>query len=248
LKETGKDFRKDLENISKHFQNFCRKYDVSLAEAMAVLSQSRQGQKKNNQDAIPDSIEKTIPLEIFLIDELGYFESLVRYLKDNRNITIKEQSKILNRSTGALWASYYSSNKKFKKTLDDDLLKSFSEKLIARLTKARPDLVSKKESFRVPIDLISGRKFSPFQSVVIFLRTYFNMRFTDISIILGKDMHSVWNAANSAKLGSAESLGSAEDTVSEIVSDENKVANNIANNDVKNTTNNITISTKEKKR
>lgn len=217
LKESGKDFKKDLENISKHFQNFCRKYDVSLAEAIALLGQSRQNQKKNFLGKI--SVEKTIPLEIFLIEELGYFESLVRYLKDIRNISIKDQSAILNRSVGALWASYYSSNKKYKTAFDQSMMQSLSEKLVLRLTDVRPDLVQKKDLFRIPLDLISGRKLSPFQSVVIFLRTYFNLRFIDISEILGKDMHSVWNAANSAKLESIP-----EDAVVEVldVSNQNK--------------------------
>lgn len=214
LKESGKDFKKDLENISKHFQNFCRKYDVSLAEAIALLGQSRQNQKKNFLGKISNQAEKTIPLEIFLIEELGYFESLVRYLKDVRNISIKDQSTILNRSVGALWASYYSSNKKYKTAFDSSMMQSLSEKLVSRLTEIRPDLVQKKELFRIPLDLISGRKLSPFQSVVIFLRTYFNMRFIDISEILGKDMHSVWNAANSTKL---ESIS--EDSVVEEVTD-----------------------------
>lgn len=195
LRGAGKDFKKDLDNISKHFQNFCRKYDVSVAEAMTLLGQSRG--KDNNSGTYVS--EKTVPLEIFLVDDLGYSESLVRYLKDCRGIPIKTQSELLNRSPGGLWASYYSSEKKFPSEFDDSMMQRLSERLSDRLSSVRPDLVQKKDSFRVPIDLISGRNLSPFQSVVMFMRTYFGMRFSEISIVLGKDMHSVWNAARSAR-------------------------------------------------
>lgn len=195
----GRDFKDELDKLKKHLHNFCKSYDFSLSEVLSVIGQQSQtSNQKLGSSGTGRNIDEAIPVEIFLIDELGYFESVVKYMKEFRNYSVKDISNLLKRSSGTIWASYYSSKKKIPRMFDESYMHELSGIFLKRLSEVRPGHVSKKDYFRIPVDLISGRKSSPFQSVVVFLRSYFHLRFSEISVLLGKDMHSVWNAANNS--------------------------------------------------
>lgn len=168
----GKDFIKDLEHLKSFVSMFRKKYDLSLSQLTSLV------------DEIPDN---NVPLFIFLNEDLGYMELLVTYLKDFQNQSIPEISKILNRAEGSLWASYYSAQKKQPPNFKDqgEKLKPILEKLnISEIT--------------IPLQILSERDISIFQSVVLYIKNNFNLKNIQISKLLNKDSQTIWSAINNA--------------------------------------------------
>lgn len=113
--------------------------------------------------------EFAIPVSIFS-GVLSPAEAIVKYLKENENLTIKKISEYLGKDEKTVWASYDRSKKKDKKyfkKLDNDVY--------------------------IPISQYN-KKISVLESTVIFLKD--NLEFSGIKIskLLNKKPSTVWTA------------------------------------------------------
>lgn len=127
---------------------------------------------QSKEDLVRIIIEKeghSIPVAV-LNSGLHPLQAVVRFLKDSQKLEIKHIAVLLNRNVQTIWTSYRLA--KGKKA-------SFSEKGI-----------------RIPLDVLFKNKNSILESTVYYLHNIHGMRMTDIAVILGKSIKTVWTCNN----------------------------------------------------
>lgn len=193
----GKDFRKDLEHLESFLDLFRNKYDLSTSEILTLINQDKKTSSKR---------QIIIPLSIFITKKinsnLGYMESLIKFLKEYHNFKIKELSELFNLSEGSLWASYYKSKEKSDFIFNDLILPKLDTILQESLNKIFKNenfiSSSKKVAQNYFFDLNSllDKKYSLFQKIILILNTEHNLKNITIAKILDSKPQSVWNALN----------------------------------------------------
>lgn len=118
--------------------------------------------------------EHTIPVSIFST-KLAPLESLVKYLKENLNLTYSEIAKLLNRNERTIWTAYKFAIKKKK------------EKLVV------------KPGFFIPISIFSDRKFSILESLVKYLKEKLMLTYHEIAALLNRDDRTIWTVYRRAR-------------------------------------------------
>ena len=133
---------------------------------MAFVKQ-KYNLKDNELKKIPASKELKIPLSIFN-ETLGPLESIVKYLKEDKNLSYDEISKLLYRTKSPIIATYKNSLKKFKNSLDI------------------------KSDFFVPISIFSDIKLSILESIVKYLKENLKLTYHNIAVLLKRDDRTIW--------------------------------------------------------
>jgi hypothetical protein len=159
-----------------------RKQENNKKDILTALNTLRSLFSKTKQDLQISSKELynliqeeyTIPISIFE-SNLAPLETLVKYLKENLNLTYSEIAKLLNRNERTVWTSYKFSIKKEK------------ERLIV------------KPGFFVPISIFSDRKFSILESLVQYLKEKFMLSYHEIAVLLNRDDRTIWTVYRRAK-------------------------------------------------
>ncbi len=109
--------------------------------------------------------ERTVPL-IFSKD-LSVFESVVKYLKENKNLKFFEIAKLLSRDQREIWITYH------------------------RAIKKKPEIISPNFKLKIPLNIFSDRRFSPLECIVSYLRDSENLSFSEIRILLDKSYTTI---------------------------------------------------------
>jgi len=127
--------------------------------------------KKKKRKIIVDDL--SIPVSIF-IDKIGGLEALVKYLKENLELTYHEIALLLNRDDRTIWTAYNKSKIKM------------SEKL--KVTKT---LVY------IPTSIFKNRELTIFEAIVVYLKEK-EMKFSEIADLLSRDQRNIWTIHNRA--------------------------------------------------
>jgi hypothetical protein len=112
--------------------------------------------------------EILIPLTIFN-DRLSALETISRYLHENLNMSFKRIAELMNRSEKTIWQAYNTS------------LRKYGKRIIAPHT-----------PYLIPLSVFANRKFSNLESVVLFAKEQYNLRYSDLGILLHRDQRTVW--------------------------------------------------------
>ena len=115
--------------------------------------------------------DEKIPLSIFQND-MGPLEAVVKFLKEEKNISITRISRMLNRSDKTIWATY-------SKVKDHDL----------KISQSR---------YYIPVSLLAKKKLSILESIVYHLKISENLGFHQIAILLHRDDRTVWTVYSRA--------------------------------------------------
>lgn len=115
-----------------------------------------------------------IPISVLSTRELGGFEAIVKYLKENIGLSIKEISKITNRNKSTIGVVYHKARQK--------LTKSFSKGLV------------EKSEYNIPVSLLKTRDLSVLETIVCYLKDDHNLSFHKIAILLNRDDRTIWTA------------------------------------------------------
>jgi hypothetical protein len=134
------------------------KHELCQKEIIEIIEELKEKYKKQ---------EITIPLEIFS-KNMGCLESIVKYLKENLNLSYIEISKKLNRNQKTIWTAYKKSKEKENK------------KIIINLP-----------SFNIPISKFNNQKFTVLETIILYLRNK-NLKFSKIATILNRDQRNIW--------------------------------------------------------
>jgi len=99
---------------------------------------------------------------------LGPLESIVKYLKENLNLSFEDMAKYLYRTKSLMLLTYKNSNKKFKNKLDI------------------------KSNYSIPISIFSNFKLSVLESIVKYLKETENLSYHNIAVLLKRDDRTIW--------------------------------------------------------
>ena len=122
------------------------------------------------------SIKDLLPISIFDNDELGCLETIVKYLKEELKLRFHEIALLLNRDDRTIWATYNIACKKRKKKL-----------------------MVKDSKFLIPASIFTNRKLSVLEAIVSYLKDNFNLRYSEIAVLLNRDERNIWTVYNHYK-------------------------------------------------
>ncbi|MBS3104671.1 hypothetical protein J4234_00270 [Candidatus Woesearchaeota archaeon] len=124
----------------------------------------------------PISKEILIPVSIFEAENLSALEAVCKYLKEDLDINYSKIASLLNRNSRTIWTTYNNAVKK------------------------REDKLPAKESkFFIPVSAFTDRKFSVLESIVCYLKDKFNLRYSEIAVLLKRDERNIWTVYNNYK-------------------------------------------------
>ena len=127
--------------------------------------------KKFSTSIILTELEKQIfvPVDIFS-EKLGSFESIVKFLVENYNLSFSEISSLLDRSYSSIWNAYSSSKEKF------------------------PSRFAPKPCLAFPLSILRNKEFGVLENIVAYLRDIYGMSYRKISILVARDERTVWTS------------------------------------------------------
>ncbi len=118
--------------------------------------------------------ELSFPVDI-INDKLTVLESVVKYLKEEKNLTLHKISTLIKRNERNIWHTY------------DNAKKKYSQKFVI-----------KKVRFWIPISIFS-EKLSALESLVVYLKDEFSLRYHEIAILLKRDDRTIWTVYQRAR-------------------------------------------------
>ena len=154
--------------------------DVDLKEFLETFITHLKEEHKFTSEQIAALFGKRVkkdllPISIFNNKELSCLETIVKYLKEELKLRFHEIALLLNRNDRTIWATYNNAIKKRKERLP-----------------------VKESKFFIPISILKNRKFSVLESIVSYLKDIFNLRYSQIAILLNRDERNIWTVYNRA--------------------------------------------------
>ena len=118
--------------------------------------------------------EVLIPASVFS-KNLSSLETIVKYLKENLELKNKEIAKITKRSVKTIYQAYSSANEKTRKKFE-----------------------IKEAKYYIPVSALTNRKLGVLESVVKFLKENYELNYSEIGRLLGRDPRTIWTAYSRA--------------------------------------------------
>ncbi|MGV8141652.1 MAG: hypothetical protein ACP5NW_04395 [Candidatus Woesearchaeota archaeon] len=115
------------------------------------------------------SLSKEINVPLSILAHNSSLEAIVLYLKDSLGMRFKQISDLLNRDQRTIWVTYANAKKKSFVINTDN----YSQIVI-------------------PLDVLSSRNLSILESIVLHLRSAYNLSFNQVSDLLGKNYRTIW--------------------------------------------------------
>ena len=122
------------------------------------------------------SKEILLPVFIFEIKGLSALEAICKYLKEELGLVYSKIALLLDRNSRTIWTTYNNA-----------------------LSKTKEKFVSKDSKFFVPVSVFRNRKLSVLENIVSYLKDNFNLRYSEISVLLNRDERNIWTAYNRAR-------------------------------------------------
>lgn len=119
--------------------------------------------------------EISIPISIFN-DKLTVLESVVKFLKEEKELSLRNIGKILNRDEKNIWHAYDQTKKKYPKKF----------------------IISDKK-FVIPVSIFSKEKLSAQESIVVYLRDELNFSYHKIALVLKRNDRTIWTVYSRAR-------------------------------------------------
>ena len=114
--------------------------------------------------------EILIPASVFS-ENLSSLETIVKYLKENLGLKNKEIAKITKRSVKTIYQAYSSANEKARKKFE-----------------------IKEAKYYIPASALTNRKLGVLESIVKFLKESYELNYSEIGRLLGRDPRTIWTA------------------------------------------------------
>ena len=171
--------RKKEKNFEKtrDFSNSISK-DPEFLKLKQLFSQTKEKLHLNGVELLTKKIEikeTLIPANIFS-EKLSSLETIAKYLKENLGLKNKEIAKITKRSAKTIYQAYNSAKEKFDKKFE-----------------------IKESKFYIPISALTNRKLGVLESVVKFLKENYELNYSEIGRLLGRDPRTIWTAYSRGK-------------------------------------------------
>ncbi|MAG08571.1 hypothetical protein CMO89_03795 [Candidatus Woesearchaeota archaeon] len=137
---------------------------------LSILKSLSPEEKKEIISSLKEQVKEefTVPISVFRNNKLSCLETIVKYLKENYDLKLIKISKLLNRNSKTIWATY---NKAAKK-----LAKRF---------------IAKEENISIPLSIFKSRKYSVLESVVGYLKEEHELSYHQISELLNRSYRTI---------------------------------------------------------
>lgn len=149
--------------------------DKRFLELGKLLRELEQEYGLSKKQIIELSEEIIIPISIFN-ENLSAFETIVKYLIENRAFTLRNASIITNRTKQGVWQAYHNAKKKYPRKF---------------LVESSP--------YDFPLSIISDKRYSILESIVVYLRDSYQLSYAKIASLLCRDQRTIWTVYNRAK-------------------------------------------------
>ena len=171
--------RKNLENFEKNrvFSSSLSK-DPEFLKLKGLFLEAKEKFHLNGAELLTKKIEKKeilIPVGVFS-EKLSSLETIVKYLKENLGLKNKEIAKITKRSVKTIYQAYSSANEKSGKKFE-----------------------IKEAKYYIPASALTNRKLGVLESVVKFLKENYELNYSEIGRLLGRDPRTIWTAYSRGK-------------------------------------------------
>ena len=110
----------------------------------------------------------SIPVPVFSVRKLGSFEALVKYLHEERRISLSQIGRLTNRDPRTIWNVFHSSKRKHPEPL-----------------------LVQKSDVDVPLEIFSERKLSVLESLVRYLHFTHGLGYSKIAQLLNRDPRTI---------------------------------------------------------
>lgn len=119
--------------------------------------------------------KETFPITI-LHEKLTVLESLVKFLREEKNYSLRKIAELLGRNEKNIWHAYHNA----------------TEKLPTRMR-------VEASSILVPLDIFSENRLAPLESLVLFLKDKHKLSFAEIARLLSRNASTVRTSYTRAK-------------------------------------------------
>ena len=157
-------------------ENFIDEKDLKILEKIKELSEPLKKKYNINLKDIESLLEEELKFpDSILNEELTVLESVVKYLKENKNFSLKKISELIKRDQRNVWHIYHQAEKKYPKKF-----------------------LIKEAKYWIPISIFS-EKFSAYESLVKYLKDGLELKYCEIAGVLRRDQRTVWTIYNRTK-------------------------------------------------
>jgi hypothetical protein len=147
------------EQILKSFLEFLKeKCNIQSSDIIKLL-------KENEQIQIPCSIFNK---------KLGCLESIVKYLKEEKELNYEKIALFLFRKPGPIGVTYRNAKKKHQEKFSLDF------------------------KYSLPVNVFSNAKLSVLENITFYLKNHYDLTFHKISVLLQRDDRTIWTVYNKA--------------------------------------------------
>jgi len=171
-----KDTKRDKSKTSANSKNLAEKR--KLIEKLILLSLDKKEVvevAQNLQKKLEKEEQEFVPMEIFA-GKLSPAEAVVKYLKENQQISFHEIALKINRDERGVWSSY------------------------ARARKKQPSSFRIVKSVQtIPISILRNRKLAMLEAVVFYLKEKQDFSVEKIARLLNKSKSTIYTAYSRAK-------------------------------------------------
>ena len=119
--------------------------------------------------------EILIPVSVFS-KKLSSLEVITKYLRENLELKNKEIASLTKRSVKTIYQAYNSAKEKIEKKFE-----------------------VKEGKFYVPISALTNRKLGVLENIVKFLKENYELNYSEIGRLLGRDPRTIWTAYSRGK-------------------------------------------------
>jgi len=155
---------------SKNYFSIDSISDSEIKDILIDLLKERYNLKdKDIKEIIKKSKEKEIflPVSIFKND-LSTLEVVIKYLREDYHFNFKKIAFLLNRS-------YVSNYNTYKRALKKNIT-----------------IITSESRIKIPVSIFKDKKYSALEALVKFLKEEFQLRYSEIALLLNLDQRTIW--------------------------------------------------------
>ncbi len=158
-----------ISNNQKNLIQFYNKNKKLIKDTLKI----KDSYKLSDEDLIK-FIKENTPIPISIFKNSSPLESLVKYLKDNLSLSLRDIASLLNRDQRTIWITYNNVNKK-KLTLDIS------------------------SDIKLQLHIFSDRRLSILENLTSYLIDELGYSISEISTLLNRDYKTIWTCYKRAK-------------------------------------------------
>lgn len=161
-----------------------------VSKKLSKFSENSRSSKISLAKTIANSKDLVVPSYIFTDRRLTPLSAVIKYLREKRGLSFHLISSLLQRHVRDIHKAYSHSLDLTENVIDE--VKQDFDNL------AKPTVEVSQVEF-IPLSIISNRRISALEAIVVYLKDQREMSYTEISLILNRNQRTVWTVYARAK-------------------------------------------------